>query len=144
MRTLKSKDLFAALRVVKEVGIKDEMRRMAELVKDGKINTKEQAELYFSKTDKTLFKAPTLFSVEKIRLILLTSFFKGLFLVIKINLVVLFFSSLIFFSIIGILYKFAQYSLPIADIVLSFFNKDFTAPDVDKTGVISTLFPQLL
>lgn len=45
MRTLKSKDLFAALRVVKEVGIKDEMRRMAELVKDGKINTKEQAEL---------------------------------------------------------------------------------------------------
>lgn len=45
MRTLKSKDLFAALRVVKEVGIKDEMRRMAELVKDGKIDTKEQTEL---------------------------------------------------------------------------------------------------
>ena len=45
MRTLKSKDLFAALRVVREVGIKDEMRRMAELVNSGKIGTKEQTEV---------------------------------------------------------------------------------------------------
>lgn len=36
MRTLKSKDLFAALRVVKEVNIKDEMLRISEaLGKDG-------------------------------------------------------------------------------------------------------------
>lgn len=45
MRTLKSKDLFAALRVVKEVGIKDEMRKMAELLKSGKITKKEQTEI---------------------------------------------------------------------------------------------------
>lgn len=32
MRTLKSTDLFAALRIVKEIGVKDEMKRMAESI----------------------------------------------------------------------------------------------------------------
>lgn len=32
MRELKSTDLFAALRIVKEIGIKDEMKRMAEAI----------------------------------------------------------------------------------------------------------------
>lgn len=45
MRGLKSTDLFAALRVVKEIGIKDEMKRMAEALQGAKINKKTQTEV---------------------------------------------------------------------------------------------------
>ena len=45
MRGLKSTDLFAALRVVKEIGIKDEMKRMADALQGAKINEQMQTEV---------------------------------------------------------------------------------------------------
>ena len=45
MRALKSRDLFMALRLVREIGIKDEMKRMADLLYSGKVNKKTQTEV---------------------------------------------------------------------------------------------------
>lgn len=45
MRALKSTDLFAALRVVKEIGIKDEMKQFAQAINAGRMNEKTQREL---------------------------------------------------------------------------------------------------
>ena len=45
MRALKSTDLFAALRVVKEIGVKDEMKQFAATVADGRMSEKTQREL---------------------------------------------------------------------------------------------------
>lgn len=44
MRSLKTCDLFAALRVVKEVGIKDEMKRLALAVQGDKVSKMTQTE----------------------------------------------------------------------------------------------------
>lgn len=45
MRQLKSTDLFAALRVVKAVGVKEEMKQFAASLADGKITAKTQREI---------------------------------------------------------------------------------------------------
>lgn len=45
MRNLKSTDLFAALRVVKEIGIKEEMKEFAQALQKGSINAKTQREI---------------------------------------------------------------------------------------------------
>lgn len=45
MRKLKSTDLFAALRVVKEIGIKDEMKQFAQAVAEGRMTAKTQREM---------------------------------------------------------------------------------------------------
>lgn len=45
MRQLKSTDLFAALRVVKAVGVKEEMKEFAQHLADGKISAKTQREI---------------------------------------------------------------------------------------------------
>lgn len=45
MRQLKSTDLFAALRVVKEIGVKDELKRFAAEVSAGRLNAKTQREI---------------------------------------------------------------------------------------------------
>lgn len=45
MRTLKSKDLFAALRVVKEIDVKEEVLRISSALKDGSIDAADPDEL---------------------------------------------------------------------------------------------------
>ena len=45
MRALKSTDLFAALRVVKEIGVKDEMKQFAQAINQGRMSEKTQREL---------------------------------------------------------------------------------------------------
>lgn len=45
MRQFKSTDLFKALRVVKAVGVKEEMKEFAQRLADGKISVKTQREL---------------------------------------------------------------------------------------------------
>lgn len=45
MRQLKSTDLFAALRVVKAVGVKDEMKQFAAALSEGRVNAKTQREM---------------------------------------------------------------------------------------------------
>lgn len=45
MRQFKSTDLFKALRVVKAVGVKEEMKEFAQRFADGKISAKTQREL---------------------------------------------------------------------------------------------------
>lgn len=45
MRALKSTDLFAALRVVKEIGVKEEMKQFAAAIADGRMSEKTQREI---------------------------------------------------------------------------------------------------
>lgn len=45
MRTLKSTDLFSALRVVKAVGVKEEMKQFAAALSEGRISANTQREL---------------------------------------------------------------------------------------------------
>lgn len=45
MRTLKSKDLFAALRVVKEIDVKEEVLRISSALMDGSIDSVDTDEL---------------------------------------------------------------------------------------------------
>lgn len=45
MRQLKSTDLFAALRVVKEIGVKEEMKQFAQAVAEGRMSAKTQREM---------------------------------------------------------------------------------------------------
>lgn len=45
MRQFKSTDLFAALRIVKEIGVKQELKDFAAAMADGKISAKTQREL---------------------------------------------------------------------------------------------------
>lgn len=45
MRVLKSTDLFAALRVVKEIGVKDELKQFASALSDGRVSAKTQREV---------------------------------------------------------------------------------------------------
>lgn len=45
MRALKSTDLFAALRVVKEIGVKDELKQFATALSDGRVSAKTQREI---------------------------------------------------------------------------------------------------
>lgn len=45
MRQLKSTDLFAALRIVKEIGVKDELKQFAQAIADGRMTAKTQREM---------------------------------------------------------------------------------------------------
>lgn len=45
MRALKSTDLFAALRVVKAVNVKEEMKSLAQTISEGRLNEKTQREI---------------------------------------------------------------------------------------------------
>lgn len=45
MRNLKSTDLFAALRVVREIGIKEEMQRLAAVLQTDKVSKATQTEV---------------------------------------------------------------------------------------------------
>lgn len=45
MRQLKSTDIFAALRVVKEIGIKEEMKEFAQALQKGSVSEKTQREI---------------------------------------------------------------------------------------------------
>ena len=45
MRTLKSTDLFAGLRVVKAIGVKEEMKEFAQALADGAVTAKTQREM---------------------------------------------------------------------------------------------------
>lgn len=45
MRNLKSTDLFAALRIVKAVGVKEEMKQFAKALTDGRVTAKTQQEI---------------------------------------------------------------------------------------------------
>jgi len=45
MRNLKSTDLFAALRITKEIGVKQELKDFAAALASGKINAKTQREM---------------------------------------------------------------------------------------------------
>lgn len=45
MRALKSTDLFAALRVVKEIGVKEELKQFAAAISDGRVSAKTQREI---------------------------------------------------------------------------------------------------
>ena len=45
MRALKSRDLFAALRVVKAVGVKEELKQFAVAIADGRVSAETQQEI---------------------------------------------------------------------------------------------------
>ena len=45
MRQLKSTDIFAALRVVKEIGIKEEMKDLAQAIQKGPVSEQKQREM---------------------------------------------------------------------------------------------------